>query len=83
MLSDCCSILQDASCSRLKQPDSIRLPVIGALHAVVEGNKANQLSFQAAGGVDVIMHLLVQASPWPQVHASFVSIMLPSVFCAH
>ena len=60
-------MLQDTSCSGLEQADSIRLPLIGALHAMVEGNKANQLSFQAAGGVDVVMHLLAHASPDPQV----------------
>lgn len=63
----CGWVLQDASCSDLEQPDSIRLPLIGALHAVLEGNKASQLAFQAAGGVEVIMHLLAQASPRPQV----------------
>ena len=59
--------MQDASCAKLEQKDSMRMAIVGALHAVVEGNKVNQLSFQAAGGLDVLMHLLAQASPCPQV----------------
>ncbi len=41
------------------------LQLVWALHALVDTNRANLLSLQAAGGIQLLVHLLAQASPQP------------------
>ena len=45
------------------------IQLVWAIHALIDSNKANQLSLQAAGGIQLVIHLLAQASPVPPSQA--------------